>query len=218
MVSITKIEFPEEYFCWMEQAKENFEQLNDECFINNKNIELVALYGSLTYDYIVEFNDNNKDWIRYMKRDLAFKHKDINEIVFTSNHNIIIDDMIRSINRSHDILLNKISAFQEFISAYTIQDLQTREFWQKYTCLLNSCYNQLYSYARLVKQLYPFMVDECNNYIYNAEELGMYEYTGIKQDKTELHTAFRNKYRGLLTKALEYKFNDMAKQIALYMI
>ena len=61
MVSITKIEFPEEYFCWMEQVKEDLSQLKDECFSENKNIELVALYGSLTYDYIVEFNDNNKD-------------------------------------------------------------------------------------------------------------------------------------------------------------
>ncbi len=217
MVSITLIEFPEEYFCWMEQVKEDLSQLKDECFSENKNIELVALYGSLTYDYIVEFNDNNKDWIRLVKRYFTFNYKHINEIVFTRNHNIMVDYMIRSINRSHDILLVKISEFQEFTSTYTIQDLQTREFWQIYTDLINSCHKRLYSYAKIVKQLYPLMLDECYNCIHIIEDRNMYDYEIIMQNNTELHTAFRNKYRELLTNALEYKFNDMARQIAQFM-
>lgn len=84
--------------------------------------------------------------------------------------------------------------------------------------LIYHCLNRGCDYAYDQESSKPF--EYYCEYWYDAtKDPSLYDYKSMKENKSNLHTEFKNKYRELLAKTLaKYTLTEIAKKIALYMI
>ncbi len=84
--------------------------------------------------------------------------------------------------------------------------------------LIYHCINHDCDYVYDQKSSKPFEY-YCDHWYDATQDSSFYDYNCMKENKSNLHTEFKNEYRELLAKTLaEYTLKDIAKKIVLYMI